>query len=67
MFGFYNILNATKLHINKRIGFATQTTRKGGLSKNWIVPYVVEDVLEKGTCRLKGLKNAVNSCRLNCM
>ena len=39
--------------------------KKGGrLPKNWIVPYVVEDVLEKGTCRLKGLKNAVNGCRL---
>ena len=39
--------------------------KKGGrLSKNWVVPYVVEDVLEKGTCRLKGLKNAINGCRL---
>ena len=53
------------MHINKRIGFSTQRQQERGvLPKNWIVPYVVEDVLEKGTCRLIGLKNAVNGCRL---
>ena len=36
----------------------------GKLSENWIGPFVVEDVLGKGTYRLEGLKNAVNGSRL---
>lgn len=41
------------------------TTRKGGkLSKNWNGPYVVENVLGKGTYRLSGLKHAINGNRL---
>lgn len=42
-----------------------KTTRKGGkLSKNWNGPYVVENVLGKGTYRLSGLKHAINGNRL---
>lgn len=42
-----------------------KTTRKGAkLSKNWNRPYVVENVLGKGTYRLSGLKHAINGNRL---
>ena len=49
---------------NTRKTRKTTVKRGGGLSKNWIGPFVVEDVLEKGTYRLEGLKNAVNGSRL---
>lgn len=42
-----------------------KTTRKGEkLSKNWNGPYVVENVLGKGTYSLSGLKHAINGNRL---
>ena len=42
-----------------------KTTRKGGkLEKKWNGPYEIREVMQKGTYRLNGLKNAVNGSRL---